>query len=379
MANALRIRCGDGRGIQSRGSVLVNRTADGVGLDDIWAEIQEALQVYNSERSAIASLVSFRTTRPGDAIPQNVLAESFEEATEYGQPRGIADPSYLKLGFTLKDYDLALRSTWKYLRDATSEQITSQVTRVLEADNRLTNTLVLNRLFSPTPQTNDQLLTCYGLWNGDGQKPPSHLGLNFDGAHTHYLSTASTVLDAQDVEAAIKHVKHHGYGSTQAARFLLLVHPDDVEVAGMTTWRAGVQYRAGAPLPSYDFIVTSAAPAFLTNQRVQGEAPPVEYGGIPVLGSYAGALVIQSYFVPKGWAAVVASGGANSDDNPIGVRDHYSPDYQGLRHIAGNAPYPLQDSFFARTIGVGVRHRGAAVAIQISENTSYTAPVIQVP
>jgi hypothetical protein len=379
MATTFRVRAGDGRGIQSRGSTLVNKTADGVSLDSIWEEVQAALAVYGDQRTAIASLVSFRTTRAGDAVPQNVVAERFEEATEYGQPSGISDPSYLKLGFTLKDYDLALRSTWKYLRDATSEQVVSRVTRVFEADNRLTNTLVLNRLFSPQAVINDQMLTCYGVWNGDGQIPPSHMGLTFDNTHTHYLATASTVLDAEDVELAIKHVKHHGYGSTQSAQFILFAHPDDVEAATMTSWRAGIEYRTGAPLPAYDFIVSSTAPAFITHEHVQGETPPPDYGGIPVLGSYGGALVIQSYFVPKGWATVVASGGPNSDDNPIGVREHESVDYQGLRHIAGNAAYPLQDSFFARTIGVGVRHRGAAVAIQITASSTYTAPVIQVP
>lgn len=374
-----RIRASDGRGYQNRGSVLVNRTADGVELNTIWDEIADALNLYNNERSAIASLVSFRTTRPGDAVPQSVNAERFEEATEYGVPTGVSDPSYLKLGFTLKDYDLALRATWKYLRDATAEQIQNRVTRIFEADNNLTNSLVLNRLFSPATATNDQLLTCYGLWNGDGQKPPAHMGLSFAGDHTHYLTTASTVLDAQDVELSIKHIKHHGYGSTQAARFLLLAHPDDVEASLMTSWRAGVEYRTGAPKPNYDFIVTSNAPAFLTSERIQGETPPPEYGGLPVLGSYGGALVIQSYFVPKGWATVVASGGANSVDNPVGVREHENPAYQGLRQIPGNGPYPLQDSFFARTLGVGVRHRGAAVALQITTNLSYTAPVFDLP
>ena len=89
--------------------------------------------------------------------------------------------------------------------------------------------------------------------------------------------------------------------------------------------------------------------------------------------------MIQSYFIPKGWAAMVASGGPNSVDNPIGVREHDNSAYQGLRLIPGNGKYPLQDAMFARAIGVGVRHRGAAVAIQITAGSSYTAPAIQIP
>jgi len=93
-----------------------------------------------------------------------------------------------------------------------------------------------------------------------------------------------------------------------------------------------------------------------------------------VLGSYAGVFVIQSYFVPKNYVALAASGGPNSSDNPVAVRSHANPAYQGLRLIPGNSQFPLVDSFFARSIGVGVRHRGAAVVCQIVNSTTYTEP-----
>ena len=76
----------------------------------------------------------------------------------------------------------------------------------------------------------------------------------------------------------------------------------------------------------------------------------------------------------RGYAALVATGGPNNDSNPVGFREHINPAYQGLRHIPGQGPYPLMDSFFARGFGVGTRHRGAAVVCQITENASYTAP-----
>ena len=58
-------------------------------------------------------------------------------------------------------------------------------------------------------------------WNGASP----HIGRTFDGAHNHYLTTGSTSLDAEDVEVGIRHIREHGYGSTQSARFLLLIHP----------------------------------------------------------------------------------------------------------------------------------------------------------
>lgn len=375
MATQILIRGGDGNrgGYATRGDALVNELADGVSLNSIWSEIRDATGVYNEQRDAIASLLSYRTFQTGDAVPQSVQAEKFEEATEFGIPTGISEPSYLKLGYTLKDYDIAMRSTWRFLRSATSEQVQDQVRRIYEADNRLVNSLILQRLFSPAPHTTDQMLTAYGLWTGsDGIKPPSHMGQTFLADHTHYLATNSATLTATHVEALLGHVKHHGYGTTQRAQYILLMHPDDVETSGMTSWRAGVA--VGGVTPKYDFVVSSSAPAFLTTEHVEGTKPPADYNGLPVLGSYGGAYVVHSYFIPKGYTALVASAGPNSSDNPVAVREHDRSAYRGLLLIPGNGQYPLQDSFFRRTIGVGVRHRGAAVVCQIVASTTYTAP-----
>ena len=70
---------------------------------------------------------------------------------------------------------------------------------------------------------------------------------------------------------------------------------------------------------------------------------------------------------------VLGAGGSN----PVGFREHVNPAYQGLRHIPGNGPYPIQSSFFGRGFGTCARHRGAAVVCQVTTNGSYTAPTIE--
>ena len=366
------------KGISTQGDVLVNTTADGVDLNEIWAEIADALELYNTERSAVARLLSYPTIAVADAVPQSVSSDSFEEATEFGVPRAIRPPSeYLKLGYSFKDFDISLRATWKFLRDATAEQITAQTTRVLEADNKLVNGTILRRLFNPATVLNDWNHTCYGLWNNDGMVPPPYLGKTFDGTHTHYLTSGFTAIDSEDIEVMIKHVREHGYGQT--GQFLILAHPDDVEASLMTAWKAGVEYRTGGPLPKHDFIPSALMPAWISAEQIHGPIPAADYNGLAVWGSYAGALLIQSPFVPKGWFAVVASGGPDSHTNPVGMRQHSNTAYQGLRHIPGPwTGYPLQDSFFARGFGVGVRHRSAAVVAQITASATYTPPVIPV-
>ena len=118
----------------------------------------------------------------------------------------------------------------------------NRITRALEADNTLVNGLILQRLFSNLVRTNDYGLPVLGLWNGDGQVPPSHMGRSFAGDHSHYLTTESVTFDPLHFEAGQRHVTEHGYGSTQSARLLLLIHPDDLIASKLTSWRAGVTF-----------------------------------------------------------------------------------------------------------------------------------------
>ena len=58
------------KGISTQGDVLVNMTSDGVDLNQIWAEVQDVLELYNKERSAVVQLLSYPTTQVADAVPQ---------------------------------------------------------------------------------------------------------------------------------------------------------------------------------------------------------------------------------------------------------------------------------------------------------------------
>lgn len=368
-------------GYHTAGDVLVNETADGVNLNTIWAEFQAMLATWNAERSALASLLTFPTTLTADAVPQSLSNSSFELASEYGVPKAARVPSdVLLLGNTFRDYDLASRMTWKFLRDSTSEQVDAIFSDMLAADNKLVNTTILKRLFDPRPEINEYGATCFGLWTGDdGITPPPYLGREFPANTTHYLPSGASVIDSQDVEAGIRAVTLKGYGRQVGSQLLLLVNP--VEGEQVATWRAGEESRpkegaeASGPIAKHDFIPSAGAPAYLLPDNVIGEVAPKEFGGLPVSGSYGPVWVIESEFVPVGYAAVVATSGANASGNVIAVRSHKNTAYQGLRLIPGNQQrYPLIESFGSRGFGVGVRHRGAAHVTQITTASTYTPP-----
>jgi hypothetical protein len=63
---------------------LVSQLADGLGLDELWEEFETILNFWNSERTSITDLLSFRTTLAGEAVVQSVDSGPFERATEYG-------------------------------------------------------------------------------------------------------------------------------------------------------------------------------------------------------------------------------------------------------------------------------------------------------
>jgi hypothetical protein len=86
---------------------------------------------------------------------------------------------------------------------------------------------------------------------------------------------------------------------------------------------------------------------------------------------------VRSQYIPAGYFAVVATAGSNNGNNAVSVRQHTNAAYQGLRAIPGPVPsYPITESFWARCIGVGTRHRGAAAVTQIKASGNYVAPVI---
>ncbi|OKH80084.1 hypothetical protein EB73_34110 [Mycobacterium sp. SWH-M3] len=367
------------KGISTRGDILVSKTADGVDLNDIFAEVQQVMESYNAQRSAITNLLCFRTTHVADAVPQSFTSESLEEETEFGIARAIRPPTdYATVAYNFRDYGTALRSSWQFLRDATYEQVRAGVTLALEADNKKTTGTIFNRLFNPTVYTTTnqgEVRNCYGLWNGDGSmKIPPYMGNTFTNDHNHYLYTGTATLDSNHIEQLLVHVNEHGYGVNVGTKMLILLNSADFKTSRISSWRAGEQYRTSGPLPEWDFIPSAILPARISNELIHGPIPDVEYYGLPVQGSYGGAYVIKSDYVPRNYVAVVASGGPNSDVNPIGFREHPNPEYQGFLHIPGPGPYPIQNSNFVRSFGVGVRHRGAAVVAQVTTDTFYTPP-----
>ncbi|MFL0243407.1 hypothetical protein [Mycobacterium sp. SMC-17] len=352
---------------------LVRSTADGVSLDQLWNDYRDLLSLVNQHRSAIVSHLSYVTTAAADAVPQSVEEIAVEEASEFGEPKAARPGSALVVGYTFKDYDIATRYTWRFLRDANRQQIDHVTDSIVEAFNRNEARQVLKRIMTPAEGSSPENNRVFGLWNGtDGLAPLPHLGKTFPDTTSHYWASGNAVLDSADIEDAISAITVKGYGRRAGSRILVFANATETDkIAG---WQSGAESRPGGPVAKFDFIPSADAPPYLTTKTIVGATAPADLDGLRITGSYGDAWIIPTELIPAGYVLVVASAGQNSPNNVLGYRQHPDTAYQGIKMIAGAGRYPLQDAFFTQSFGVGVRNRSAAVAIQITANASYAAP-----
>lgn len=356
----------------SRGTVTagdaIKTTVDGVDTTNLFAEFQETMRLRNEARDNLTALLTFRTTAAGEKIAQTINADDFEEASEFGVPKGLR-PGHdvLTLAYGFRWFDAATRFTWRFLSDADASQVEAVTASMLEADNRLVHKSVLGALLNPTPRVNPETLTILGLYNADGTVPPEIDGQTFTGTHSHYLISGAATLDGNDLLDAARHVTHHGHGDvSRGGRIVIFMHPNEAEVA------RGIKKGATS---NADFIPSESAPAYLTDLTLVGDRAPASLGRIAIFGSIGSAWLSESSLIPAGYIVAVAVNGANDQRNVLGLREHVRPELQGLRLVGGgNTDYPLTSSYFQRGMGTGVRQRGGAAVMQIKAAGTYDIP-----
>lgn len=336
--------------------------------------MQAAVDLRNRRRSAIEALLSFPVNVSAEAVPQAIAGDSFELASEFGEPVSIRTrPDVVTLGYGFDWFDSAERYTFRFLLDATAEQLRSVHAAMLEGDNRLTFNGIARAIFNSARRVNPEGSTIFPLWAGlPGDTPPPYLNNDFADSHTHYLTTAGP-FDATDLEVAIRHVSHHGYGVQAGSRLVVLANEAEADV--IRSFRAGTVAADGSK-SRFDFVPSSAAPPYLTTAQIVGNLAPESYESLPLIGSYGPAWIAEESNVPAGYCAVVATGGSNSGLNPVAFREHPRTDMRGLKLVGGsNKDYPLSGSIYARGFGTGVRNRGAAAVLQVTPNVAYAPPL----
>lgn len=365
-------------GTLERSDVLV-QAADGSDINEIWADIQQLLAMWNQQRNRLIDYLTF----PVDEVISYVgvpVEVDFEKASEYGKPQGIRGSGYYYRGYDFDFYDLAIRYSWMFLAEASRAQIDNYTNMALEADNRLIFKKVMSTVFNSANGVGiaDRNIptTVYKFYNGDGEIPPPYKNITFTGSHTHYYtsySLPSAVSNATIQPATIDDLETDFYqhGFTLQNGFDLVLWVNRQEGLNIRKFKVANGAR-------YDFIPTSGVGG--------GVILPASLGivgqpnGKPVdgeIGTYGPWHIIEEPYIPAGYVTAFASGGWANLNNPVGFRQHTNPVYQGLKLIPGpDGSYPLTEAHYRRGFGTGVRQRGGGIVVQLVSNTSttYTVP-----
>jgi hypothetical protein len=369
---------GDGNrsGYMTEGDILTH-TVDGVDLNQLWAEFIDANTIYNEHKQGMVGLLTYPVLSDIELVPQ-IGDFNFEEATEFGIPRGQnTNISYYQLAYDYKDYDLKLGYTWKFLRDAPAQQVEAIHTKAIQADQALVFRKTMEAIFynvSRTTIINSMQYKVSPLANADGWVPPSYKGVVFDGTHDHYITTGGSVVDSGDVEDCVNHLTEHGYGWDTGTQIVAFCNRS--EINQIRTFRFG-QTNNNSVVANFDFVPALGQPALIVPNAeglLGGQAPAV-WNGLRVSGSYMDVLFVEEPLMPPGYMMFLSTGGVNTDENIVGVREHVSPEWRGLRLLPGNQQrYPLVDGYYIHGFGTGIRRRTGALVCQVSTNGSYTPP-----
>lgn len=355
------------RGITSSGDIVL---ADGTNINVLWDDYNKFIDAMNGKKGTLKRLFSYPTTLAADKVPQVGAVDDFEDATEFGVPQSLrSGPDALLLGYNFKWRDKATRFTWRFFRTADKAQVDSVFNQILAADIDQTHRAVLGAIFNNAQRISPEGRTVFPLYNGDGTVPPEYNGQVHPGTHSHYLASGAATVDGQDLKAMIDNIRHHGYLDTPGARLLILANSTEMDV--IRTFKAG---QGTIPSP-FDFIPARGTDAFLTSQQIVGDQAPATYGDLKIEGSFGPAWISESPLIPAGYLLAAVTFGDDDPLNVVGFREHSNAGLRGLLQIPGpNASYPLLESYYARGYGTGVRHRGAAVVMQITANVNYAPP-----
>lgn len=358
------------RGFNQAADVLTE-TVDGVDLNRLWREFQASLRLFNQERDALLNYLTFDVSSPTESVMQPSDGEDFEEASEFGEPKGIRLGRPFSMGYSFKWWDIGVRYTWMFLAEAESSQIESLNASVLEAGNRLYFNRVMRQIFNPANTVatiNGDAYNVYALYNADGTVPPRYRNTTFAGSHTHYLASGAATIDPGDLNQIEDDLYSHGYRMASGYELILMVNRQEANT--IRTFQVGVAGSRWTFIPDpTGFGGGTLTPA---GQQIVG-APTGRVRN--QIGTYGPFKVVEDDYIPAGYVLGFATGGEQNLGNLVGIRQHAQQSLRGLQLVKGrDNDYPLTDSFYRFGFGTGIRHRGAGIVMQITTNPSYAAP-----
>ncbi len=240
----------------------------------------------------------------------------------------------------------------------TAEELERHVQTVMIRDTNTVRALILEALLDNTNATfADPIwgsLTIRRLANNDGTLYPPLIGATAEAEHNHYLTLGAASISSTNnpFPTLRNHITHH-FGNMDV---IVFNNPD--ETNSITSLPGFV------PAPDR-YVIPGDSESRATNI-------PQDVPGI-ILGRMNGAWVAEWEYVPSGYLLAVAR-----DRKPL--LERIDPPETGLRSglqlVARDREFPFENAIWRHRMGFGVGNRLAAVAMQITTGSTYSAPTV---
>lgn len=335
------------------------QTVEGFGEERAFEYVRRWIDAHNRRYGdMVASLMTVTTDRDVAYGGQGSTDEMFE-VNEYGAaPAQKTQFAPEKVSLPLRKFQFNVGFTRDFIRRRTVGDLTRVVLNTADADIKTLYRELRRALFIPTNYTwrdifVDRLpLEVKRLVNGDGQPVPAFETASFNAAtHTHYL--ASTAWTNAAIDAAISHVREHGYTGQIRVKINAANYGD---VAALTKFT-----------PAPKDLLRYGADQTIANVGSQAGAPDDNR----IIGVWDGQYYVETKpWMPASYLFV------NDVQGPRPLSLRYNPLIgNGLFLAATNESYPLRADVSERYFGIGVSERLNG-AVTFVGGSTYTAPVI---
>lgn len=336
-----------------------NTTVDEVGQSLIYDELTKYAAFVDGELAKQTSLfVQAETQKYSETylLPAGGMMQS---ANEFTRPGAIKRSGSLSVAYPIEDARDQIAETDIALAYMDGAQLDAHVQSVQLRYANWKRYHILRALLNSSNETfADPLngsLTIRRLANGDGTLFPPVIGATAEAAENHYsgINNAS-ITDSYNPFSLIHAdlVEHFGDGMNIA----FINSAQESSVTSLTAF--------------YD-----AVPQYVTFGADKDFA---SVAGLSVPGRFIGAANQCAIFVwdwiPNGYVFGMDA----MQPAPLKRRTDVPASLRGLRLVATQQEYPLNESFWRAREGFGVANRLNGVAIQITASTSYTTPTAYV-
>lgn len=326
-----------------------NRSVVEFGEDVILETVRRELEAHNRLWLTMMDRLATMTT---DAQRQSGRGGSmeFREADELARLETQKTTRGQTLGFPLRNYQLPVGWTGKFMRLNTPADVAEITLKIQEADVENTYRRMRIAFYNPTNYTafdewQEQInLDVKALYNADGwQIPDGFNGETFDGStHTHY--TASTTLDVADIRAMVQNIEEHDPTAVI-----------DIEINKAN--RDAFLALSGVLPVDGPLINRGANTDTVTIEGDRTRNPSNEPVGV-LDGRY---VIYTKPYTVAGYAHAL-----KVSEKPLTVREHRSPLLRGLRIDGEDEAYPLRAEFYEHMFGIAVSERDAAAVHQFN-------------